>query len=155
MTIKYTIIKFEGTDIDRGCCGDPDRIISEGSCEIEQFDELDEAARAWANYQWSSADTLLLINGKRHGDDSFQNLLYSDYSAEDDKWTEEEREELVKFDALVAQIFEERATRERKEREAREAEAQARALKAKAEADERLRKGQLEQYNKLKKELGL
>jgi hypothetical protein len=153
--MKFTIIKFEGTDIERGCCGDPDRILSEGSCEIEQFDELDEAARAWANCQWSSADTLLLINGKQHGDDSFQNLQYADYSAEDDKWSDEEREMLVKFDTLVAQIFEERAARERKLREAREAEALANAIKAKALADERLRQGKLEQFRKLKNELGL
>jgi hypothetical protein len=153
--MKFTIIKFEGTEIDRGCCGDPDRIISEGSCEIEQFDEIEPAARAWADCQWSSADTLLLINGKRHGDDRFQTLQFNDYSSEDDKWSDEEREAITQLEAITTQIFEERRAREQKAQEIRIAAAQAAALKAKTEADARLRKSQLEQFNKLKKELGL
>ena len=158
MNMICTILNFNPSEIESGCCGDPDRIITEGSCSLEIFDleiDFDVAARAWANAQKTAAESILMINGKIYEKDGISELNLEDYALEDMSWTEEERATGLKLTEKATEYWTEwHNARQATLKKQQEAWAAQRAAEQKA-AEERLRLGKLEQYRKLKSELGL
>jgi hypothetical protein len=158
MNIICSILNFNPSETERGCCGDPDRIITEGSCGLEIFDleiDFDVAARAWANAQKTSAESILMINGKIYEKSGLNELQLEDYALEDLSWTEEERAMGLKLTDAATEHWkvwhdaQQAALKKQQEAWAAKAELDRKA------AEERLRQGKLEQFKKLKNELGL
>jgi hypothetical protein len=157
--LNFTILKYQEAEWERGCCGDPDRIITDGSFEIELYDDVEQAAKSWADCQWSSANTLLLINGKRYGEDNLggtlQDFTNHEHWMDSEIFTKEELAAIEKLETITKTLFEERAALEKKAREEREAAAMVRRIAEQKAAEERLRASKLKEFQKLKNELGL
>lgn len=158
MNMICTILNYEPTEIEVGCCGDPDRIISRGSCSLSIFDlELDfgAAARSWADAQKTSAESILMINGKILENSGTSELQLEDNALDPESWTQEEKDIGKKLQDCAAEIWTERWEIQEAARKKREAEwAAKRAIEQKA-AEERIRQWKLAEYKKLKSELGL
>jgi hypothetical protein len=96
-----------------------------------------------------------MINGKAYEKSGLNELQLEDYSDEDKSWTEEERSMGLKLTDKATEFWTEwhnaQQAAYKKQQEAWAAKAE---LERKA-AEERLRQGKLEQFKKLKNELGL
>lgn len=149
----FTIIHYEPNFIERGCCGDHDRIITEASCFIEIHQDPDEAARALFKARSIDGETILLINGKQFNDGNYQEIDLRDCT--DSDLTPEETTAANAIDNAALNRQSERAAALELERKKKEAEEALRRERLKEEADRKIKEQKMKQYLELKKELQL